>query len=638
MKFSAHFFGVHPRNRMSSRGLGAHRQHNVIIACALATLAYSLSSIAFANDEVEVRAEVSPRTLAVGDVVSVSITATAHVEGGIEIDVPEVSGLVELSRSQAESTSIAWTGRGQSITREQHLALELSAERAGTFQFGPITAQVGGAVAQTKTFSIEVRGSGAAAASTPVVSPAEATSVLRPSDEEKDLFVRYRVDRGSAYLGQQILLDLEIYANPRLNFGVEELPPPPSIDGFWTEVVDQPQRLERRRVTVDKKRYDLFRVWRVALFPIEAGQRTIPAAQATFSQNRSIFQSGSRLRRRVPSIAVEAKDLPATGRPADFKTTNVGAYTLRSSVDQTNVPAGKGVVLKIVLSGEGNIKSARLPEIGEIDGFRVFPPAISDSANTSPEGVAGEKTEEILLVPTRGGKLTIPAFSLSIFDPERAEYFRAATHPIVVTVSGTPSVSAEASATSSTPEPPASVRPQPTQTSGLRPLHFRSALNVERPPVHKDPRLLALFFASPSVFLALTFLFSIKNRLRQDSPATQRRSALKRVTQRLQQAQTVASSGRLDEAQRTFHEGLIDYLQEKTSANMSGLTIERVASTLAQLGAPDDLIDRVRRELEAGEYARFAGGIQPTSTQERAGERWSKLIEDLAAWTPKEAA
>ncbi|MBK8014381.1 MAG: protein BatD [Deltaproteobacteria bacterium] len=628
---------------ISSHGFGQDKRRTgkTLVAFAILAFAYGLSGVARADEDIEIRAEVSPRTLVVGDVISVSITATAHVEGGIEIDVPEVQGLVELSRSQAESTSIAWSSQGQLITREQHLTLELSAERAGTFRFGPITAQVGRSVAQTKIFSVEVRDGSQSA---PVISPDAATSVLGPSEDEGDLFVRYRVDRASGYLGQQILLDLEIYANPRLNFGVEELPPPPSIDGFWTEVIDQPQRLERRRVTVDKKRYDLFRVWRVALFPIEAGQRTIPAAQATFSQNRSIFQSGSRVRRRVPSIAVEAKNLPATGRPPEFKTTNVGTYELRSSVDQTNIPAGKGVVLRIVLAGEGNIKSARLPEVGDIDGFRVFPPAISDRAKTSMEGVSGEKTAEILLVPTRGGKLTIPAFSLPIFDPERAEYFTASTRPIVVTVEGTPNTNGSVSASADPPPPssaeaePASARSPSTQSPALRPLHFRSSLDVPSKPAYKDPALLGLFFASPALFLLFTGAQAIRRRLSRETPSTRRRSAIRTATHRLRQAQDVADSGRLNEAQRSFHEALIDYLQETTGTNLSGLTIERIASVLTDRNAPSELIERVRRELEAGEYARFAGGIQPLGTTERATERWSKLIHDLAAWTPEEVS
>ena len=288
----------------------------------------------------EVEAALSQATAEVGDVVSLEVRVTARVDGGVELGLPALDGFTELSRSKSEGTSISWNGRSQSVTREHVLVLELQVNRAGRLEVPAITARVGGDEARSRPLALVVG-----------ASPEEVDRVPGrvppPGPDEARLFVRYRVSQGEAWLGQEVLLDLEIFADPSSAFGVEEVPPPPELDGFWREVLEQPQRLEPRAEVVEGRRYQVYRLWRMALYGLEAGERVVPASAIGFSEGRSLLGGGRRLRRKAPPLTLRVKPLPSEGRPRDFAATNVGRFTLAATVDADRVPAGKAFYLYV---------------------------------------------------------------------------------------------------------------------------------------------------------------------------------------------------------------------------------------------------------------------------------------------------
>lgn len=588
--------------------------------CAVAVLLGG--SPARADGELSVSVSISERKVLVGDVFSLQVRSVARVQGDIRVEVPRVKGLVELSRSSSEGTSISWSSSGgQQITREQTLALELQANEPGTLRIPPVVARVGGHVAQSQPVTIEVIGQDALTQS---AAKAEAGEVAPPDPSERDIFVRYRLDKANAYLGEQVLLDLEVFAASNRNFSLEEVPGPPELDGFWKEIVYKPDRLTRRVETVGGRRYSVYRVWRVAMFGLTAGERTLPPVRLTFSSGGGFFRNGQRMRVRTKPVKLTIEPLPTEGRPRGFVSTNVGQYQLSTKVDSTVVPAGKAVVLTVSLSGSGNVSNSKLPEVPEIDGFRAFPPNTDAKTTSDITGVRGTKTAEILLMPTRGGRLEIPALTLPVFDPEKAEYRRLSAPSIRVVVKGEPSPSDD-------PTVDAAPAPKKKGPAKLEPVHVRAELSRWSEPPFSRPTYWGALAAPPALFVLLLLLGRLMALSRRQTPGRARRRVAADAKARLTEARAHAEGGRLAEAYAAFVAALNTLGSERLQVALQGLTTEQVADALSLAGAAPELVDEVKKELETADYARFAPGALAGTDVAALLERWGRILTEVEA-------
>lgn len=575
-----------------------------------------LPASALAAEALTVDASLSDTTVPVGDIVTLQVRAIARVDGDIRVEVPRVEGLSELSRSQSEGTSISWTSAGQSMTRERTITIELQADRAGQIAIPPVVARVAGHQAKSAALSVHVGESVLPSAETP-----EAGEVTPPTAGERDVFVRFRVDKNEVFLGEQLLLDCEIFVSPKTSFNVDSNAPPSTLDGFWMEIVDRPQRLERRVEVVGNKSYHVYRLWRIALFPLDAGEVTIAPLAVTLSQNRSIFGGGKRIRRRTQPLAIEVKPLPTQGRPADFSNNNVGRYLLSASIDHDKVPAGKAVLLRLSLSGVGNIRAARLPEVKDLDGFRVFPPTVTDETEVTPNGVRGTKTAEILLMPERGGRLEIPSFALTVFDPSTATYERRTTASMRLVVEGTPDAAAVA--------PPPSERPAKREGLDLIPVRFRSSLGARDAQPWRRPWFLAGVAAPWLLYVAFLLAARLMKTATKETTKTKSRAATKAARSQLVAAKQALDAGDVATAYARFAEAVLEYGTDKCGVPLRGLTAEGVRSALLARGASPELAEQLGEELEAADYARFAPGTVANTDPAQAYARWEAIFAEL---------
>lgn len=564
-----------------------------------------------------VQASLSSGRVAVGEPLTLEIRATTNGEGDIRIELPNWGWLTERRRSQAESSQFSYNGRSQTLVRERKLLVEFEATRTGSFSMSGITAQLGGVKAMAAPISLEILESTAQLAT-----PARAGEVAPPTPDESQIFVRYRTDKAEAFLGEQVLLDLEIYTAG--NFNLDDNKPPPALDGFWREVVEQPNRLEARVANVGGRSYRCYRLWRLALFPLQAGERLIEGTTYTFSSNVGMFSAGQRLSRRVPPITLLVKPLPTEGRPREFVSTNVGDYRFTATVDRQRVPANKAVVLTLRLQGAGNVKNAQIPELPRLDGFRAFPPSLRELPQIGPAGISGSKEAELILMPLRGGRLSIPAFEFVSFSPTKGEYERLSTPEIPIWVDGDPTEAPTA------PEAPAAERPDDLSAS-LRPLRYRSALVSRGPALGQQPLFAALMAGPPVLLLLLVAVDALRRRARADTPAARRRHAAQAAHARLATAQAAADERRATDAYAAIADALTELATERTGVAIRGLTLDEARASLAARGVPSEVIDGLSAELEHCDFARFAPGGRGDDAVRAALTRASEVIARLEA-------
>src|SRR5262249_11704245 len=149
---------------------------------------------------------------------------------------------------------------------------------------------------------------------------------------------------------------------------------------------------------------------------LKAGKLTVTPLEAEATTMQTAFLPGASAARKSKALTVEVMPLPVDGRPQGFEAANVGRYELSSSVDRTEVKAGEAITWKLTVRGAGNVRNVRLPPIqkmaDKLDGFRVYEPTTKETIEPGDE-VHGQKVYTYLLLPQKGGALSLPAVALA---------------------------------------------------------------------------------------------------------------------------------------------------------------------------------------------------------------------------------
>jgi len=595
--------------RRSRRSRGGSRPAAWAVLVAIA----GVPQIGFSQSPIEVRVTPSKSRVRVDDFITVDIRAVAKVQGDIRVDIPDVDGLTEVSRSNYQSSSFSFSNGRQTITREQVITLEYVADHAGSVTIPPVTARVGQRTARSSAVAIVVEPRPARSDSD--AGPVPPGRVHPPAPDERDVFLRYRTNTNEAFVGEQIVIDLVLFTRPGASLSADDLGPPPSPDGFWREVIeDQPRLRQLGRERVEGEVYRTYLRWRVALFPLGESDLELEPTSATF-RTGSTFGRGRRLRRATRPLRVTVVPLPEQGRPDDFATGNVGDFTLEASVDERSIDTGQGVMLTLRMSGRGNIRNARLPEVAALEDFRVFPPTRSDDVDTANGEVRGSKTAELLLTPKRSGRLEIPRFGIWVFDPETASYHRRTTEPIAITARGEATARAPVE-----PSPPAA--PSEPASGGpegpWRPVRPEPRLSPERPPWR-----MAWFFPALGAPWVGAAAWALARRRRATArPAFDRKASQQRL-------ESALASGRAPEAWGAFGDALREALAHRFEPSVRNAAPAEARARLRAAGVPSDRADAVHAALESADFARYAADLAPEIPPD-ASTRWRRLVEEVA--------
>ena len=92
------------------------------------------------------------------------------------------------------------------------------------------------------------------------------------------------------------------------------------------------------------------------------------------------------------------------------------------------------MTLKLVISGTGNMKLLRTPEVKFPADFEVYDPKVDNKFTLKASGLSGNKVIEYLAIPRHGGNYTIPSVEFSYFDVKSGAYKTLSTPEYVVHV------------------------------------------------------------------------------------------------------------------------------------------------------------------------------------------------------------
>ena len=245
-----------------------------------------------------------------------------------------------------------------------------------------------------------------------------------------DLFIKVSANKKRVYEQEPVLLTYKVYTLVSLTQLEGKMP---DLKGFHTQEVDLPQQKSFKVETLNGRPYRTVTWSQYVMFPQLTGKLTIPSI--TFNgivvqQNRNIdpfeafFNGGSgyvEVKKQIiaPSIDIQVDPLPQ--RPANFSG-GVGKFSISAQLDKTEAKANDPISLRVIVSGVGNLKLIKQPQVEFPKDFDKYDAKITDKTKLTANGVEGSMIYDILAVPRHPGKFEIPPIEFVFFNTATQKY------------------------------------------------------------------------------------------------------------------------------------------------------------------------------------------------------------------------
>ena len=444
-----------------------------------------------------------------------------------------------------------------------------------------------------------------------------------------DLFIKVSANKRRVYEQEPILLTYKVYTLVSLTQLEGKMP---DLKGFHTQEVELPQQKSFKVETVNGRPYRTV-IWsQYVMFPQITGKLQIPSI--TFNgivvqQNRNIdpfeafFNGGSgyiEVKKQIQAPGIEIQVDPLPQRPSNFSGA-VGRFNISAQVDKTDVKANDPVSLRVIVSGTGNLKLIKQPEVLFPKDFDKYDAKITDKTKLTANGLEGSMIYDILAVPRHQGKYEIPPIEFTYFNTATKKYETVKSEGFTLNV-------AKGSGSSSV-----------NDFTGQEDLQL---LNKDIRHIKTgDTRQHSLddfFFGSTGyvvsiILLALVFvsLFVIfRQRAIENANITKRRAgkANKVATKRLKKASRLMEENKPGEFYDEVLRALWGYVGDKLNIPVEQLSHDNISMRLSERNVDENTITQFIGALDECEFERYAPG-DPKGNMNKVYEKAMTAIEKI---------
>jgi hypothetical protein len=380
-----------------------------LILFTLWIFAHPVSALQNAS-EPTVSATLSDTQTRVNDAVTLTVTVTnarvarppAVAADGLTINFAGTSTQTQIFNSESSSSTV--------------FTYIVTPTKTGTLEIPPVEVAVGGKTYRTERLTLKVDG--------------EQQDNSSHAGGER-YFGELVVPKDSAYVGEQVPIELRFYFDQRVSFQPYPQGQYPLIegDGYVTKKYTEPAE---KQLQLKGKFYHVL-VYKTALTGVKPGKLDLESASQQFLisapfGSRSIPGFGDPLddfyQQRVVNIktnntSIQIKPLPAAGRPQTFSGA-VGDFTISCAATPNKTKTGSPVDLRVEVRGLGNFDRMESPSITGAEGWRVYGPS-SETQTLDDVGLSAVKTFRYSLVPEKSA-LETPNVQFSYFDPKQEKY------------------------------------------------------------------------------------------------------------------------------------------------------------------------------------------------------------------------
>ncbi|MEA4851353.1 MAG: BatD family protein [Paludibacter sp.] len=547
---------------------------------------------------------------------------------GKDLKVPEFTNFEVLAGPfESRSSSYQVINGKASSSLSISYTFTLQGLKTGTYSVPPASIMVDGQKHSSNGLSIKVLpddGSDAAGSS---AAQSGASTAKITNDK---IFIRTNISKSSVYEQEPVVVTYKLYTLADVA-GMNNMKMP-DFNGFLKQELDQSQNKQLSYENFNGKNYGTIVLYQVLLYPQRTGDITIDKASfeavirvQNKTQVRSIFDdffdSYTNVNKALVAPAVKVKVYPLPGaKPAGFSGT-VGQLSMSSTISATQVKANEAVTLKVVISGSGNMKLIKNPDIELPEGFEIYDPKVNNNFKTTLSGVSGTKTIEYLFIPRNAGDFEIPAAEFVYFDLQEKTYKTLRTPVYNLKVSKGEGGESVVSGNYVNKE---DVKQLGKDIRFIETKPFKLTKKTE--PVFGTVEGWILYLIPLLVALFLFFVLKRKALENSNIEFVRNKKANKQAQKRLKMAQKLLNEGKKDKFYEEVLKAVWSYLSDKLAIPAASLTKERVEAELTEKGVNADAIKQFTDILNTCEFARYA----PNSGQQEMGNLYAEAIEAIS--------
>ena len=570
---------------------------NIALILLLCTCASARYLVAQQHQDIAFVAEVDKSKMLINSTVRFQLTL--RNASGEQMRLPNFKDFIVLN---GPSRSIGTRNINGVFSSYESNTWLLQPKREGTLTIGPATIRAKGRTYRTNSKTIEVL---------PIDAEAQAAA--------PDNFLRADISTNTAFVGQQIILDLNLYTTTRETS--RNLMQEPDFDGFFA----QPRRQydgRPRTVIENGQEYQRRTLGSLALFPTKSGLIKITPYRMILGtvRYRDVGGMARRYNEQVPlatdTLYLEVAELPQP-RPDNFSG-GVGSYRFQVQANRNDMTTDDALTFRITITGEGDIQRVEgAPPVDEKDWDIYEPEIIEEEFLDSPTGILGRKIIEYKVVPKRAGIYNLKP-ELVYFNVDSAAYVSDAPTDFSVTVTGGDGTPTYEIDTTAIVEEALTLQPATKLSPGF---------TYGDEPANHWP-FWVLFLLPILVAGGAIGWQQYQQHLEDRDPAeVAANRAAKAAAQRLKSAKAHLEKVEPKAFYDAVENALLGYLKDKFQLPTSELSRKNIKSQLAAAGADDSLIGRYDNLLGRCEVALYAG---QSSAGDLAGtyQDARKLIEE----------
>lgn len=559
-----------------------------------------------------------------GQDLSVSVSQNPVTEGdrfridfslnssGSNFTPPNFTGFEVLQGpSVSNSTQIINGNISQSIS----WSYILQAKKTGSYFIGPASVNSNGKTIKSDRLKIDV------------VEPSEAQKQQRKQEQDaeksiqdqanqvisENLFVNVKINKNSAYLGEQVIATYTLYHHPELNIVDLNYDKKPIFNGFWAQEIDLGKSNKWESERINGVQYRKIDVLKVILYPQQTGRMKLEpmvfnsVVRLQVGNNRrsnSMFDNFFRRNSyrdfeyqvKSKTILVDVKDLPSP-RPVDFSGA-VGDLKFEAWLDKTKTTTGDPITLKVKVSGNGNLKLLSAPELNFPSGFEVYEPKLVDNSSVNLSGTSGNIQFEYLIIPRNPGEFKLGPIELSYFDLNSKNYKQFLSEEFKINVakgSGNQNISTNFSSKENVEYIGKDIRFISDEFSySTKDYWFLSSLHIS---------LVSIGLIST---LIIFFVLKRKEEEIQDIQGSKVRKANKVAKKRLSEAKKCLDKNDKEKFYEEIYKAIFGYLSDKLQIDTSELNKELIQKKLNDKKVSSDIVTSVTKTIDSCEFVRYA--------------------------------
>lgn len=480
------------------------------------------------------------------------------------------------------------------------------ANEPGTYTISGARAKVGGKTINSSSVKIKVSGQPQSSQQQNSMSQQHPGAQVREAGSRisgNDLFIKVTSNKKRVHEQEPILLTYKVYTQVELTQLEGKMP---DLKGFHTQEINPNQQKSFHIENVNGRPYRCVTWNQYVMYPQMTGKLEIPSITykgIVVQENRSVDPFEAFLNGGSGYVEVK-KDIIADGltiqvdplpeKPQGFSG-GVGHFTISGQLLKNNVKANDPVTLRIVVSGNGNLKLLKQPEVSWPTDFERYDAKVTDKTQLTTNGLEGNIIYDFLAVPRNKGEYDIPEVKFIYYDTHENSYKTIKTSSFHLVVNEGSTIKGNSDF-------------DEDKLQDINGLKFGDRATLQKDNVFGTSGYIATISGIFLLFVMLIFIFRRRAIERADIVKMRGKKANKVANSRLKKAAKLMRQQHQDAFYDEVLRALWGYVGDKLNIPAVELSRDNITDRLTEKNINMQTISTFLDAIDECEYARYAPG------------------------------